>query len=479
MWAGHAGMTRGAKEDEFSFHRYVKNVDVKRLIESNTVFDEAKNLAIPPNASCNLCNSVVRRGESVRLSNSEFICESCFREVQTIRYPQTYQDRYECYLVEKEARKLALEAYEASLPVNKRLKRLERIERISATLARLLTFLAGVLLLTGVLKTLRVFVTTVAVLALIWTIRLALARLNSRLEALRNSSLKEWGVRNPEPQIPELKHFHDPTAILTNRDRTILNIFDYWPGYPPYWTYVRDAVKRTDGDRCQVTGCPSRTELHVHHKTPISQGGSHRIENLVTLCIFHHGLQPDMGHERVWGEIQTRYFSMVAAHYRGGHPVRAHVRRKELASAEVLNEIAELHEFTCPECSVGAIIIGIDSDRNTVRVSCLKCSSEWLFDQKLPEETGPQMAKIFRVNSNPGRWQIDWGLMETIRKPTYRKVGRSSAPTRRKQSHQALNRAKPSRCPRCGKLLKLRTGRHGEFLGCSGYPDCTFTRNVS
>ena len=32
-------------------------------------------------------------------------------------------------------------------------------------------------------------------------------------------------------------------------------------------------------------------------------------------------------------------------------------------------------------------------------------------------------------------------------------------------------------CPKCGKDLTVRRGRLGEFLGCSGYPKCTFTQN--
>lgn len=31
-------------------------------------------------------------------------------------------------------------------------------------------------------------------------------------------------------------------------------------------------------------------------------------------------------------------------------------------------------------------------------------------------------------------------------------------------------------CPRCGKELVLRTGKHGEFYGCSGYPQCKFIK---
>ena len=30
-------------------------------------------------------------------------------------------------------------------------------------------------------------------------------------------------------------------------------------------------------------------------------------------------------------------------------------------------------------------------------------------------------------------------------------------------------------CKKCGKQMKLRNGKYGEFWGCSGYPDCKFT----
>ena len=35
-------------------------------------------------------------------------------------------------------------------------------------------------------------------------------------------------------------------------------------------------------------------------------------------------------------------------------------------------------------------------------------------------------------------------------------------------------------CPACGKHeLRIKMGRNGHFLGCSGYPECTYTRNYS
>lgn len=33
-------------------------------------------------------------------------------------------------------------------------------------------------------------------------------------------------------------------------------------------------------------------------------------------------------------------------------------------------------------------------------------------------------------------------------------------------------------CPKCGSLLVKRTGKFGEFWGCSSYPGCRYTRNV-
>ena len=35
------------------------------------------------------------------------------------------------------------------------------------------------------------------------------------------------------------------------------------------------------------------------------------------------------------------------------------------------------------------------------------------------------------------------------------------------------------RCPRCGGKLKLRNGKYGPFYGCSNYPRCRFTCNIS
>ena len=33
-------------------------------------------------------------------------------------------------------------------------------------------------------------------------------------------------------------------------------------------------------------------------------------------------------------------------------------------------------------------------------------------------------------------------------------------------------------CPECGSALIIKRGRFGEFIACSGYPDCTYSRPI-
>ncbi|HET7651314.1 MAG TPA: type I DNA topoisomerase, partial [Gammaproteobacteria bacterium] len=46
--------------------------------------------------------------------------------------------------------------------------------------------------------------------------------------------------------------------------------------------------------------------------------------------------------------------------------------------------------------------------------------------------------------------------------------------SRKDVTTEALDEA----CPKCGKPLSIRLGRRGRFIGCTGYPDCDYTRNL-
>ena len=51
---------------------------------------------------------------------------------------------------------------------------------------------------------------------------------------------------------------------------------------------TRRAVLIRDDGKCQVPGCGCRKNVELHHLKLYSEGGSHRPENLVTVCWAHH-----------------------------------------------------------------------------------------------------------------------------------------------------------------------------------------------
>lgn len=67
--------------------------------------------------------------------------------------------------------------------------------------------------------------------------------------------------------------------------------------YPPDWDTRRRQVYQRDDYRCQrcgIRGGPhGDVELHAHHVVPISNGGSHELTNLLTLCWSCHNAVHD------------------------------------------------------------------------------------------------------------------------------------------------------------------------------------------
>jgi DNA topoisomerase-1 len=74
------------------------------------------------------------------------------------------------------------------------------------------------------------------------------------------------------------------------------------------------------------------------------------------------------------------------------------------------------------------------------------------------------------------RGEKDWvPLMESFWKPFKHLVDdKETSVSRSDVTTEAIDEA----CPKCGKPLNIRLGRRGRFIGCSGYPECDYTRNV-
>ncbi len=74
------------------------------------------------------------------------------------------------------------------------------------------------------------------------------------------------------------------------------------------------------------------------------------------------------------------------------------------------------------------------------------------------------------------RGEKEWvPLMKEFWKPFTKLVQHTEENVERKDvTHEAMDEA----CPKCGKPLSIRLGKRGRFVGCTGYPDCDYTRNL-
>ena len=239
-------------------------------------------------------------------------------------------------------------------------------------------------------------------------------------------------------------------------------------------------VLRKDSGRCQVSGCPSRLELHIHHIKPVSEGGEHAPSNLVSLCDFHHALEPEKGHERIWGNIKTRYFTLVCEHDRsnrtasGTHVVRAHLRRLQLVTLEELKGLTKTYGFGCPECGDTHIKVRLYSKRNAIEIECPTCAKSVEGPQELTEESGPRIAELLRVTRNQGRWKARWDMLSE-RKEAVWGVWRGSQATRKRKEHKARVEQDSSKpvCPNCGAAMRIIRPKPNDswrpFWGCTQF----------
>lgn len=443
---------------EFNPSRFLSRVNLAQLIERNQTYNES--LTSDSKSPCILCGRVYSRG--ILLNDKSFLCQQCYSEVALISYPEKYETIRRQFVRATEARKLAWEGFR------------ERFEYKSEESS--LVFLGWASFLLAFANP--AFLILTAILLAVGYSKNSINKQNT--EEWLNLKVR-WEQSNPVPTEPRLKHFHDPTAVLTQRDRQILKIFNHWPGYPPFWKYLRAVVISRDSNRCQVTGCPSRLELHVHHMKPVARGGAHSPDNLVSLCDFHHALEPEKGHEGIWGNIKTRYFTLVCAHNRsnrvsdGTHQVRAHLRRLQLITLDELRELTKTYGFCCPSCGETKIKFLLYKGKNTIRVQCPTCQNATEGPQQLTEETGPLLAEILNATRNKGRWRARWDMLSKRRSATWGTWVGSAVSAKRKQHKEKVEKTEAAPlCPKCGSPMRVvrprSTDKWKAFWGCSQYP---------
>ncbi|WP_084362499.1 HNH endonuclease [Caldimonas taiwanensis] len=451
-------MTTETWHSEFNPSKFLSRVNLAQLIERNEAYNE--NTISDAKAPCILCGKTYARG--ILLNDKSFLCQQCYSEVALISYPERYEVLRRQFVVAMEARRLAWDGFR------------EKYEHKSEESA--LVFL-------GWASTLLAFANPAFLIltAILLAVGYSKNSVNKQKTEEWLSRKKQWEQSNPIPAEPTLKHFHDPTAELTQRDRQILKIFNHWPGYPPFWKYLRSVVISRDSNRCQVTGCPSRLELHVHHMRPVAEGGTHSPDNLVSLCDFHHALEPEKGHERIWGDIKTRYFTLVCTHERsnrasgGTHQVKAHLRRLQLVTLDELRELTKTYGFCCPSCGETKIKFLLFSDKNLIKVECPTCQKAAEVPQQLTEETGPLLAEVLGVTQNKGRWKARWDMLSERKNSTWGIWSGHAVSAKRKHHKEKVETSKSAPlCPKCGAPMRLKrpwkpSHTWKPFWGCTQY----------
>jgi hypothetical protein len=117
--------------------------------------------------------------------------------------------------------------------------------------------------------------------------------------------------------------------------------------YPDDWDDRRKQVLERDGHECQECGATDTT-LQVHHITPISEGGSHSLGNLKTICrSCHAGEHP----QKVTLNTALRENRRIRMKYRSGSGTRVR---------EVDPYALEMHEGI-------QYLVGHDYFRNEIR----------------------------------------------------------------------------------------------------------------
>ncbi len=85
-------------------------------------------------------------------------------------------------------------------------------------------------------------------------------------------------------------------------------------------------------------------------------------------------------------------------------------------------------------------------------------------------------AKLEDELDSVSRGEEEWvPLMHRFWKPFKDLVDdKEQSVSRKEVTQEELDEA----CPQCGKPLAIRLGRRGRFIGCTGFPDCDYTRNL-
>ena len=95
--------------------------------------------------------------------------------------------------------------------------------------------------------------------------------------------------RYPEIVLDEATESMKIIALIRRRYSWRYRRSQYDERYPENWESIRNYILARDKNQCRI--CGKMDDLHVHHVKPISRGGNHISQNLITLCKGCHASQ--------------------------------------------------------------------------------------------------------------------------------------------------------------------------------------------
>lgn len=110
--------------------------------------------------------------------------------------------------------------------------------------------------------------------------------LMSQLFGARNFQNELQALRSKDPRKRLHKPKREDYSDLIAVQRSLVDLYDYWPDYPPDWEERRDKAKEKSNFGC--VACGSRSWPHVHHTFSLQRGGSNLPDNLEVLCSDCH-----------------------------------------------------------------------------------------------------------------------------------------------------------------------------------------------
>lgn len=381
------GRERHGRDFRFAqlpYHALWRDIDLPAQVLLNAATSEPGRMT-----DCLKCGRQTAEHDGIRLNDRKFVCADCLGQLLAKRWPEKYELQQSRYTSACSRHREQLASYFEGLACNRVLKLMSPSGKVLAMLA-----------LTGwALLALRevhpwcshhVFAcaATIALLC-VFTCELV----TTRCRAARAGAVRRWLIANPYPPKPVVKDFLDEDADLTPQDRQLLDIIHHWPGDPPFWGILRRWIIQRDGCRCQVTGCPSLSNLHVHHRKARFRGGSHHPDNLVTLCDYHHGTMEGSGHSQILGDALALRST----------PVTRQLRKGVYSTSAILRDVINHCGLACPGCNGTRLDVVIRERESQLLVTCESCSRQATFQRHLPEVNGPEIARAFVVTRNSGR----------------------------------------------------------------------------